>query len=292
MDAGAKDVRAPDASVLDARVVRDAYIADRNANSQGILIHVANDCPFNLWIRGVGGGGILQPDNAQIGTGESRDYIAPDQWNAARVTAYGSTPPANELDKIELTLGNKIINYNITYVDWVGLPVEVVGIGTGSDCKAVGCYVPHAQITQGCPDDLLSGQRCVSAGSYCLNGANQSKPYCHALDSAIAQCAGKPGCTPGNATTVDAYSCRLGSFFANSPKWCAAVNRGMVDDPDNGNIALYYQKPPYNSYARWVHGLCPGIYAFPYDDYGHANESGFHSCIGGRQLNITFCPSG
>jgi hypothetical protein len=132
----------------------------------------------------------------------------------------------------------------------------------------------------------------VSAGSYCLNGANQSKPYCHALDSAIAQCATKPGCTPGGATTVDAYACRNGSFFSGSPKWCAAVNRGMVADPDNPSTALYYQTTPYNTYAKWVHGMCPGIYAFPYDDYGHANESGFHSCIGGRQLNITFCPSG
>src|SRR5207248_126699 len=105
----------------------------------------------------------------------------PDQWNAARVTAYGGVPPANELDKVELTLGNKIINSNITYVDWVGLPVELVGIGTGSDCKRIGCYVPYAELLQGCPDGLLSGQKCMSAGSYCLNGANQGKPYCHAL---------------------------------------------------------------------------------------------------------------
>jgi hypothetical protein len=125
-----------------------------------------------------------------------------------------------------------------------------------------------------------------------MNGANQGKPYCHALDTAIAQCANKPGCAPGGASTTDAYSCRSGTFFGTSPKWCAALNRGMLDDPDNANSTLYYQKAPYNSYAKWVHGICPGIYAFPYDDYGHANESGFHSCIGGRQLDITFCPSG
>jgi hypothetical protein len=66
----------------------------------------------------------------------------------------------------------------------------------------------------------------------------------------------------------------------------------MLDDPDNGDISLYYKTPPFNTYAWWVHGVCPGIYAFPYDDYGKSNESGFHSCTGGTQLNITFCPSG
>jgi hypothetical protein len=191
-----------------------------------------------------------------------------------------------------MTLGNKVINYNITYVDWVGLPIELVGIGSGSDCKAVGCYVPHDQLLQGCPDGLLSGQRCNSAGSYCLNGANQGTPFCHALDATIAQCASKPGCSPGGATTTDVYACRTGSFFGTSPKWCAALNRGMVNDPDNANASLYYQTAPYNTYSKWVHSTCPGIYAFPYDDYGQTNQSGFHSCTGGRQLNITFCPSG
>jgi hypothetical protein len=66
----------------------------------------------------------------------------------------------------------------------------------------------------------------------------------------------------------------------------------MLNDPDNANASLYYQTAPYNSYSKWVHAICPGIYAFPYDDYGQANQSGFHSCTGGRQLNITFCPNG
>ena len=50
----------------------------------------------------------------------------------------------------------------------------------------------------------------------------------------------------------------------------------MLDDPDNGDASLYYQSPPFNSYSQWVHAVCPGIYAFPYDDYCKSNQSGFH----------------
>jgi hypothetical protein len=283
----------PEAGSLPDIPARDVYIVDRPPNAPGILIHVENRCPFDIWIHGAGNGAVLQPDNAQIKVNEFRDYTAPDTWPAARVTASSAGTPGNELDKVEMTLGNKIINYNVTYVDWVGLPVEMVSIGTGADCKRVGCYLPEAQILTGCPDGLLSGKRCLSAGSYCGSAANQAKPYCHALDAKIAQCAGNaggkyPGC--GNGSTPQVYGCS--GFFGGSPKWCAALNRGMIDDPDNGNIALYYQNAPYNTYAKWVHSVCPGIYAFPYDDYGKTNESGFHACSGGRQLNITFCPAG
>ena len=284
---GISDAARPDV------VSHDVYVADRAPNAPGILIHIENYCPFDLWIHGAGNGGVLQPDNAQIKVNESRDYTAPDQWSAARVTASSAATPGSELDKVEMTLTNKIINYNVTYVDWVGLPVEMVSIGTGADCKRVGCYVPEAQILSGCPDGLLSGKRCLSAGSYCGNAANQAKPYCHALDAKIATCAanagGKyPGC--GTGTTPQVYGCS--GFFGGSPKWCSALNRGMIDDPDNGDIKAYYQNAPYNTYSKWVHSVCPGIYAFPYDDYGKTNESGFHACSGGRQLNITFCPAG
>ncbi len=99
-------------------------------------------------------------------------------------------------------------------------------------------------------------------------------------------CAGAAG-----ATTPEVFACS-GNFFSQDPKWCAALNRGMLDDPDNGDITRYYQTEPFNSYSKWVHSTCPGLYAFPYDDYGPTNESGFHSCGGGTQLNITFFQAG
>jgi hypothetical protein len=276
------------------------YDAHRDPNAAGILIHVENDCPFDLWIHGAGKGAVLDPDNKRLGTGESQDYTAPDEWSAARVTAFGAAPdaqghPQQELDKVEMTLGKKIINYNITYVDWLGLPVEMIALGSGTDCKSVGCYIPVDDVSKRCPDGLLSGKKCRSAGSYCADAGNQSSAFCHALDAQITKCAGDaqhyPQCGgAAGATTGQVYGCA--GFFGGSPKWCAALNRGMLDDPDNGNISEYYTHPPFNTYSQWVHSVCPGIYAFPYDDYGKTNESGFHACGGGRQLNVTFCPSG
>jgi len=282
-----------DAGRLDAGL-RDVYVADRPPGSPGMLLHVTNACPFELWVHAAGKEAVLMPDNVHLAAGDSQDYIAPDPWTAARVTAYLATPPANEIDKAEITFINKVINYNITYVDWVGLPIEMISLGTGGDCKRVGCYVAEGDVLTGCPDGLLSGKKCLSAGSYCASANNQATPFCHALDPVIAQCAGNAkyaGCAgAAGATTREAYGCS--GFFGGSPKWCAAVNRGTIDNPDSTDSSPYYKLPPFNAYAAWVHSVCPGIYAFPYDDYGHANESGFHACTGGTQLNVTFCPSG
>jgi hypothetical protein len=67
----------------------------------------------------------------------------------------------------------------------------------------------------------------------------------------------------------------------------------MLDDPDSTDLAAYYQNEPYNTYSQWVHQVCPGIYAFAYDDYpSNAGESGFHACRAGKELRVTFCPAG
>ena len=260
-----------------------------------VEIGVRNNCPFPIWIHGAGNGGTLQPDNKQLAKGDLVWYDAPKQWSAARITAFGDGPGKGELDKVEMTLvaNNDVLNYNVTYVDWVSLPVEVIGVGTGSDCKKAACYVPEATVLSGCPDGLLSGKRCNAARSFCLDGANKNAPYCKKLDSAIATCAAsKPGCAgAAGATTAEAYACS--GFFGGSPKWCAAVNRAMLDNPDSIDTSLYYKNEPYNTYSKWVHQVCPGIYAFAYDDYpANGGESGFHACTGGKRMEITFCPAG
>ena len=66
----------------------------------------------------------------------------------------------------------------------------------------------------------------------------------------------------------------------------------MLSNPDSTDTSLYYKNGPFNAYAKWVHDTCPGIYAFPYDDYpSGAGESGFRSCTADR-LDVTFCPGG
>ncbi len=263
-----------------------------------VEVGVRNGCSFPIWIHGQGNGGTLQPDDDQIDPMEIVWYDAPNEWSAARVTAYGDGPRMGELEKVEMTFGTNadgvILNYNVTYVDWLGLPVEVDSTGNGGDCKKVGCYMPDSEVLGGCPDGLLDGKRCLAARTHCLFGDNtQGTPYCTALDAEIAKCvADEPDCAgAADATTTDVYACT--GFFGGSPKWCAALNRHMLSDPDSNQIALYYQTAPYNTYAKWVHQVCPGIYAFPYDDYpSNAGESGFHACTQAKELRITFCPSG
>jgi Beta-1,3-glucanase len=266
----------------------DAYVADRPANADGVLVHVVNGCSFDLYIHASGDGATLTPDNVKVTAGGgSQDYVAPDDWPAARITAYLDGPQKNELDKVELTIDKKTINYNITYVDWVGLPVEMATFGSGKDCKQVGCYLKQADLITTCPAGLLSGKQCLSAYGFCAKPANAAATLCHALDGQFTKCAAA-GCPM--ATTTQVYGCN--GPYGNDPKWCAALNRGRPNNPDDPDATLYYSTPPYNIYAKWVHDTCPGIYAFAYDDYGKSNQSSFHACTGGTQLDVTFCPNG
>jgi hypothetical protein len=280
--------------------------------------NVMNNCSTPLWIHAANNADVvLAPDNVLLAPGETQQYPVPPEWPAGRVNAYYQDPSdAPEAhDKVEVTVTGGIMNYNITYVDYVSLPAEMVAVGpecqpTDEFDPKIGCYVPRAELLDGCPGDLRSGDRCLSAGLYCSDPAHQEDPYCHALDAEIAACAAQHPDTCGVAmqlgdSTRDVYSCS-GYFDSQPPncmpaspdchaegnKWCAALNRGMLADPESTDTADYYQKPPFNTYARWVHDTCPGIYAFAYDDYpSNAGESGFRACKADR-LDITFCPSG
>ncbi len=272
-------------------------------SGSGVAVHVVNGCPVDVWIHGVGTEATLQPDNAELAPGAARDYVAPFTWSAARIYAYLQAPDSNgnpqgQNDKVEMNFGSasgvEWINTDITYVDWVALPSRIEAIGSGSDCTTVGCEVPYASLLDGCPPSLVSGHECVSAGAHCLDPANAADPMCHALDAQIASCASTiPACAgAAGSSTAEVYSCS-GAFFSQSPQYCAALNRGVLASPGPTTPAsAFYQNPPFNSYSAWVHGRCPGIYAFPYDDYGSSNQSSDHTCTGATQLNITFCPQG
>ena len=258
--------------------------------ADGVSLRVRNLCSTSLWIHGEAIQGVLTPDNVQLEPGAIQNYAAPRAWTGGRVTAFRTGPGAGEIEKAEVTFDDlgaagTRLNYNITYVDWVGLPVQVVGVG--GNCNAAshttGCTVPTSEIASSCPEDfLLDGGRCMSSRSYCLSAENQGSAFCHALDGAIAACT---ACAP--ATTPEVYACS--GPYATEPRLCAALNRGMTHDPDTPDASQYYLSPPYNTYAKWVHDLCPGVYAFSYDDW--LGQGGFRSCVG-DELRITFCPEG
>jgi hypothetical protein len=267
------------------------YVAPAHS---GNLVHVKNGCSFPLWLHGVGGGAVLMPDDLKLNAGDMHDYTVGD-WPFAWVSAYVDGPQKTLIDRAELTMFPAgLTSYRLAYIDGIGLPMELVAVGSGSDCKRAGCYATEAQILSECPDGLLSGKRCLSAGSYCSDPANADKPYCHALDSSIAKCAANvAGCQDAaGATTANAYNCE--KAFGDNPNLCAAVNRGMLDAPTSSDITAFYRTGPHNSYAAWLHGICPGLYAFPYDDV-QTSEDAFHACQSSdtsTTLDITFCPAG
>jgi hypothetical protein len=293
----------PDTGPVTPTIPPDAGTTGPMGPSTGLLIRVTNLCPVHVWVQGTAKEGILVPDYVELVPGATQEYWGPQTWTAGRIYAYLTAPDntgnsEGQNDKIEMNFGNsngvESVNTDITYVDWVALPSKLEVIGTGGDCTTVGCGLPYATILDGCPPALLTGHECLSAGSYCSDPLNHSDPFCSALDSQVSACAAKyPDCAAAaGSTTPDVYAC-TGSFFQGNAEYCAALNRGVLDQPGGATPAsAYYVNAPYNEYAAWVHRTCPGIYAFPYDDYGSSNQSSDHTCNGASQINITWCPKG
>lgn len=287
-----------------------------------VPVVVQNSCPFDLQVVLTGVGEVaLERDGAgnkiyrSLRPGAGYTYYPPGNYPSGRVSAYKTLPtPASprELEKAEFTLGpdgggGQNIYYNLTYVDHLGLPMRIAATGSSSGCQMVGCNRSYssimAAISGACPDGLgynMGGNTvCLAPRSFCLDGEYGSDPrrggICSRLDSEIRRCAAMyPGqCNPGADKTPQVYACS-GSFFATSAKWCAAITRGMLDNPDSLNVPQYYNTGrPHNQYAKWIHDQCGAVYSFAYDDYPMAAEqAGFFTCSGGRQLNVTFCPAG
>ena len=233
---------------------------------------------------------MLSPDDVRLDPGGIQNYDAPKVFESGRVTAYKTGPKVGEIEKAEMTFSDAgasgaVLNYNLTYVDWLGLPMEIYGVGGGCTAEdhTTGCFATSNDVLSGCPETfLLQDDKCISPRSYCLAGENMESEFCHSLDTAIAACTDCP-----DGTTPEVFACS--GAYAASPMWCAALNRGMVGDPNNSDQSLYYRNPPYNSYTKWVHEVCPNIYAFSYDDW--LAQGGFRSCTG-TELRITFCPAG
>jgi len=303
IDASPVDARPVDARPVDAGACESPNLGTRTAppfgaptiTTSGLLVRVMNNCSFPLWISGSGnaGGNVLQPDQAKLDPGGERDYDAHTSFSSARVTAFKNGPDQNEYQFVEMNFGNGQLGYNISYVDYIAVPVEV-----DAACGLTACYAPAATLLEGCPTQLRESDRCRSPGGWCINHAGD--PYCKVLDQTATAALGLAKCksdlnswlagggSQNNiGTTPSVYGCR--DFWASSPYCCAIVNRGMVAAADPYAVCHFYETTPYNTYARWVHQQCPGIYAFPYDDAGE--QGGYHQCAT-REVRITWCPGG
>ena len=256
----------------------------------GAAIRVRNHCPMDLWVRADSPvDGRLGPEYVYLRNNEDFTFLSPGFWRSGRVTAFKDGPGQNEIEKAEMTIeqrdGKTLVNFNLTYVDHVGLPMsaEAVGGACNRASHSVACKIPLAEILNGCPHDfLMENGRCLSPRSFCDPGRpeNATHPYCHALDAAIQSC---PSCPGG--TTWNVYACS--GPYAERPVECAALNRGLRNLNER-DVRKFYQQPPYNTYAKWSQSNCPGIYSFPYDDSG--DQGGFRVCQG-KEIRLSFCPA-
>ena len=269
-----------------------------------MAVHVTNSCPVDVWVHGVGSEGTLQPDNAHLSPGAARDYDAPATWSAARIYAYLQAPdgagnPQGQNDKVEMNFGTsngvETINTDITYVDWVALPTRIQAIGSGSDCTTVGCEVPYSTILNGCPASLLSGHECVSAGMLLPQSDVQRRsdvPRARRQRRQLRR--DQVGLRRRGRRDDRAGLLVLGRLLRQQP----AVLRGAQPrrpQPRRARRRRRARSIRPRRTTRTRRGCtqrCPGIYAFPYDDYGASNQSSDHTCGGATQLNITFCPQG
>jgi hypothetical protein len=246
-----------------------------------------NYCPYPLWIHT----GIA-PDDQKLDTGASIDVPTPTEWHSKRANASKVGPNGDVTEFVEMHFAGGTMNYNVTYVDWFALPVEVTGFGGSCNqtTSTTGCYMKEAEVMTGCPEpQLKSGVKCRSPGNLC--GGGNTDPLCKLLDPAIQACtANGVGCPAlgANQNTFSAFACA--GFYAGSPKLCAALNRGMagsVADAADSNRDHFYQKPPYSTYSKWLQCKCPVTYTFPYDDV--YEQGGFRACAS-TELRVTWCP--
>jgi glycosyl hydrolase family 64 (putative beta-1,3-glucanase) len=265
---------------------------------KGLLFRFMNNCPMTLWLQFAG-----SPNGAPVMLPTRTTQEFDMQTLHGRVTAFKNAAPGGagsvEAEFFELTADpGKALNYNLSFVDYMGLPLEINGKGPPASCGLTACYAPLADLVKGCPTQLLDtvNNKCNSMFSYCNNAAHAQEAFCTSLDqSAAMTLANDPMCKAGG-TLAQAGSgakilgCATGSFWSGSPYCCAKVNRNATNGTgsDNTQNCTYYKTAPYNVYAAYSHSVCPYIYAFAYDDWN--DQSGYHACTGGTGADITYCP--
>jgi hypothetical protein len=274
-----------------------AFPATAITAPKGLLFRFMNNCPMTLWLKfaGAPGGMVTLPTK----TTQELDMAT----LHGRVTAYKNAAPGGansvEAEFFELTADpGKALNYNLSFVDYMGLPLEIHGMGSSPSCGLTACYAPLADLIKGCPAQLLDAAngKCMSMFSYCNNATHAQEAFCTSLDQSAANVLkNDPMCKAGGTLAqagsgAAIFGCATGSFWSGSPYCCAEVNRGSAGTTSNDNTqnCSYYKTPPFNVYAAYSHSVCPYLYAFAYDDWN--DQSGYHACTGGTGAEITYCP--
>ena len=259
-------------------------------------INVLNNCPIPLWTHAVATVPIDDGNVRRLEPGQQYQYAALPRFGGGRIYAY-YREPASKQDPVRLVSDyNQFVemtvdtdaagawaqNYNISYVDYAGLPVLMKAQGA---CRETSCPVrleDWMTMLQHCPTELRNQDQglstCMGSYIYCLGANDETQPYCRKMRDAhgVAGSAVYGGVFPEHPSSDLAF-------------WdgVAAWNRGTT--PGDADDAHYYRTEPFNHYARWIHRElgCSDVYAFSTDD--HQDKAGFVRCTS-PVLNVVWCP--
>ncbi len=266
------------------------------ACTQPPCITVQNNCTIPLWTHAVAPVPIDEGRVRKLEPGGVWQYAALPPFGGGRVYAYYKEPASKQdvvrlvsdhNQFVEMTIdrdppsGAWAQNYNISYVDYLSLPVSMKG--SAASCAETRCGSDLAAWTaklKTCPTDLRNAYgdlaTCTASYNYCLtpDGAatyDTTRPYCHKMQEAHGY--------PGTAV--------YGGTFAHPAEdvafWDGVAVAGDADE------SHYYEVEPYNHYARWIHRDlgCGRVYAFSTDD--HQDKAGFVRCVA-PALTVVWCP--
>jgi hypothetical protein len=266
-------------------------------------INVYNNCSFTIWTHPVASIPIDDGRVRPLAPGEQWQYGNLPDFSGGRLYAYYQEP-AGKQDRVrllsdfnqfvEMTIdrdpatGAAAQNYNISYVDYLALPVSMKAVGARCAETVCGAGVTDwpARLRT-CPTELRNQSgglgTCVGSYNYCVtpDGAatyDATRPYCKKMQDAhgYSGSAVYGGAFPDHpATDV--------KFWDGVAAWNRGATAGDAVDAD------YFTTEPYNHYARWVHEElgCRDVYAFSTDD--HQDKAGFVRCVS-SQLDVVWCP--
>jgi hypothetical protein len=259
---------------------------------------VMNNCPVTLWTHAIATVPIDDGNVRRLEPGQVYQYAALPLFGGGRLYAYYKEPEVKQ-DRtrlvsdynqfVEMTVdrdgtGALAQNYNVSYVDYLALPVYMKATGAGcAETKCGARFSDWARLLAQCPTDLghPSGPLATCTGSYdhCISDDRDSRdPYCTKMQAAHG--------VPGSAAyggVFPAHGAEDVAFWDGVAAW----NRGTT--AGNRDEASYYRTEPYNHYARWIHRelACDHVYAFSTDD--HQEQAGFVRCVS-PELQVIWCP--
>jgi hypothetical protein len=234
--------------------------------------------------------------SAGLGSCETGDCAASDNWGHLACSGIGSKPPATK-GEMNIDLKTGIDYYDISLVDGYNLPMQISVTDYNTSyynpgdptskftCKAAGCL--NTSTLSSCPKNLTFTPNGNQVG--CQDDCNRAtilhntNPIMYPNATVTAYCCPDTEyCSPINPCGVAGSTCKAWITNAANCKNCSAYNgvypNGYPITTDLPNSAIFF------------HESCPNAYSFTYDDASATYTCNSTPTTGLRtKYNITFC---